>query len=125
MTCLWEKPMKWICRAAVAIAFSLIPHSVLALARWECRGLTDDKIVLTPYHDGTVNLSFDDGAVTETARFSHKGDVFTAIFKDVTGVKGTLLAFVIDTISRNGYEVFDLPSKASGATKMTCWWYQN
>jgi hypothetical protein len=117
--------MKWISCAAVAIGFLLTPHSVLALARWECRGITDDKIVLTPYQDGSVNLSFNDGAVVETARFSHKGDVFTAIFKDVTGAKSTLLAFIIDTITRSGYEVFDHPSRGSGAIKMACWWYQN
>jgi hypothetical protein len=71
--------MKRVCCAAVAIGFSLISHDVLALARWECRGITDDKIVLTPYQDGSVNLSFNNGGVTETAKFSHKGDVFTAI----------------------------------------------
>jgi hypothetical protein len=117
--------MKRVWCAAVAIVFSLIPHNVLALARWECRGITPDKIVLTPYQDGTVHLSFNDGGVTEAALFSHKGDVFTAIFKDVTGVKGALLVFIIDTITRSGYEAFDLPGRSSGATKVTCWWYQN
>jgi hypothetical protein len=116
--------MKRVCCAAVAIGLSFIPHNASALARWECRGLTPDKIVLTPYQDGSVNLSFNDGGVTETTRFSHKGDVFTAIFKDVTGGNGTLLVFIIDTITRTGYELFDQPGKGSGATKITCWWYQ-
>ncbi|PWT82908.1 MAG: hypothetical protein C5B58_07435 [Acidobacteria bacterium] len=102
----------------------LAPQNVSALARYECRGITADKIILTPYQDGSVNLSFNDGDVTETTKFSHKGDVFTAIFKNVTGGRSSLLIFIIDTITRNGYEVFDLP-QGSGSVKITCWWYQN
>jgi hypothetical protein len=115
--------MKQLYCAAVLIGLLLLPQSALALARWECRGITADKIVLTPYQDQTVNLSFNDGGVDGTTSFSHHGDVFTAIFKDLNGVKGTIYALIIDTITRSGYEVVDIPGKPSGATKMTCWWY--
>lgn len=112
--------------AAGTICLFLFPQNASALARYECKGLTADKIVLTPYQDGSVNLSFNDGGVVATTKFSHHGDVFTAIYRDVEGVKGTLMVFVIDTIARNGYEVFYLPARPpGGASKITCWWYQN
>jgi hypothetical protein len=114
--------MKRLCW--VIISLLLFPQNVLALARWECRGITADKIVLTPYQDGSVNLSFNDGGVEARTEFSEHGDVFTAIFKDLNNVRDTLYVLIIDTITRNGYEVFHLPGKPSGATKMTCWWYQ-
>jgi hypothetical protein len=97
------------CCATVLISLSLLPQNALALARWECRGITADKIVLTPYQDGSVNLSFNDGGVEATSQFADRGDVFTAIFKDVNGVAGALYILVIDTITRNGYELIDLP----------------
>jgi hypothetical protein len=118
--------MKPLWATAGIMCLLLLPQNVSALARFECRGLTADKIVLTPYQDGTVNLSFNDGGVEETAKFSHKGDVFTATFQDIGGAKGTLLVYIIDMITRNGYEVFNFPQKQrSGSAKMTCWWYQN
>jgi hypothetical protein len=107
----------------VLICLLFLPQNVFALARWECRGITADKIVLTPYQDGSVNLSFNDGGVEATTQFSHHGDVFTAIFKDLNAHQGTLYVLIIDTITRNGYEVIDMPTKHGGATKMTCWWY--
>ena len=73
--------MKRLWIAAGTICLLLSPQNVSALARYECRGLSADKIVLTPYQDGSVNLSFNDGGVAETAKFSHKGDVFTASSK--------------------------------------------
>jgi len=111
--------------ALLACAMMLLPRNVFALARWECRGLTADKIVLTPYQDGTVNLSFDDGPVRETTKWTHKGDVFTAIFQRVSGVNGAMLGYIIDAITRNGYEFFQKNDGQSGAAKMTCWYYQN
>ena len=93
--------MKRLWAAVGMICLLLSPQNVSALARYECKGLAADKIVLTPYQDGSVNLSFNDGGVMETTKFSHKGDVFTAIFKDVTGSTGAVLIFIIDTITRN------------------------
>jgi hypothetical protein len=94
----------------------------------ECLGacsLTADKIVLTPYQDQSVNLSFNDGGAEATTQFTQHGDVFTAIFKNLNGVKDTLYILIIDTITKSGYELGDLPDKHAGAVKMTCWWYQN
>jgi len=116
--------MKRLCCATVLMGLLLLPQNASALARWECRGVTDDKIVLTPYQDGSVNLSFNDGAVTETTQFSHHGDVFTAIFKNLNGVANTLYVVIIDTITRNGYEAFDMPGKPGGASKIVCFWYE-
>jgi hypothetical protein len=104
----------------------LLPQESMALARWECRGLTADLIVLTPYEDGTANLSFDKGPIQATAPFTHKGDVFTVIFQNLSGVQGAMLGYIIDTISRSGYEIGQNPSKpAAFAAKLTCYWYQN
>ena len=108
-----------------ALLMPCLANSATALSRWECRGITADKIVLAPFDDGTVSLSFNGGAPTERAEFVLKGDVFYARFKDVTGVKGADLGFIIDTITRNGFEFGQQPGKAGVATKITCWWYQN
>jgi hypothetical protein len=68
------------------ISLLLLPKNVLALSRWEYRGLTADKIVLTPYEDGSVNLSFNDGGVEATTKFFHHGDVFTAILEPASRI---------------------------------------
>ncbi len=101
----------------------LLPQSALALSRWECKGLSADTVVLTPYQDGAVSLSFNKDGVSETSRFSHHGDIFTAFFRDVSGVKGATLIYIIDTITREGYEAFDKPGGEAGAAKMVCFWF--
>ena len=117
--------MRWLCCVTALISMFLLPQEATALARCECRGLTADLIVLTPYQDGTVNLSFDKGPVLETASFTHKGDVFSVVFHNVTGTKGAMLGYIIDTITRSGYEIGQKPNGPAFATKVTCWWYQN
>jgi hypothetical protein len=72
-----------------------------------------------------VNLSFDKGPVEARAKFSHHGDVFTAEFDSFNAVPNGMLIFIFDTITKNGYEYFRLPGKGTGATKITCWWFQN
>jgi hypothetical protein len=112
--------------SAIAILFiATLASPALALSRYECKGLASETIVLTPFQDGSVNLSFDKGPVEATAKFSHHGDVFSAEFDNVNGVQDAMLIFIFDTITKNGYEYFRLPSKGSGAAKITCWWFQN
>jgi hypothetical protein len=110
--------MKWPCLATILIGLLLLPQNVFALDRWECRGNTADKIVLTPYQDQSVNLSFNDGGVEATTQFSYHGDVLTAMFQDLNGP--TLYIVIIDTIARNGYEVVQIPGQEAVATKITC-----
>lgn len=112
----------------LAIAFLLIAilaSPALALARYECKGLASQTIVLTPYQDGSVNLSFDKGPVEATAKFAHKGDVFSVEFSNVGNMQDYMLIFIFDTLTKNGYEYFRVPGKGFGAAKMTCWWFQN
>jgi hypothetical protein len=108
----------------VATSFVLATSPALALARYECKGLASQTIVLTPYKDGSVNLSFDkDKEISATTKFFHKGDVFTAEFN--LDANGSVLIFIFDTITKNGYEYFRSPDKGTGAGKITCWWFQN
>jgi hypothetical protein len=117
--------MKWLYCATIFTGLLLLPQNASALSRWECKGVTPDTIVLTPYQDGSVNLSFNGGDVQATAPFSHAGDVFSAIFKDLNGVANTLYIVVIDTMTKGGYEIFQFPNRPSGgATKIVCFWYQ-
>ena len=60
-----------------AISFLLIAlgSPALALSRYECKGLASDTIILTPYQDGSVNLSFDKGPVQATAKFAQQADM--------------------------------------------------
>ncbi len=99
--------------------------SAFALARYECKGLASQTIVLAPYEDGSVTLSFDKNPAIDKTVFVHKGDVFVAEFKDVEGNKGSSLLFILDTQAKNGYEVASLPDRAPFAAKITCWWFQN
>lgn len=109
------------------ISFLLIAMSVspaLALSRWECKGIAPNTIVLTPYQNGSVNLSFNkDTDVAGTTNFFHKGDVFTVEFN--LDDKGRMLIYIFDTLTKTGYEYFRTPDKGSGAAKITCWWFQN
>ena len=63
--------------------------SAFALARYECKGIASQTIVLAPYEDGSVTLAFDKNPVIDTTVFVHKDDVFVAEFKDVEGNKGS------------------------------------
>jgi hypothetical protein len=101
----------------------LAPQSAWALSHWECKGLTADTAILTPYQDGTVNLSFNKGGVAETSHFSHHGNIFTVFFRDISGVKGASLIYIIDTVTREGYEAFEKPGGEAGAAKMICFWF--
>jgi hypothetical protein len=103
---------------------ALSASPALALARYECKGLATNTIVLTPYQDGSVNLSFNkDPDIVATTNFVHKGDVFAAEFN--IGNKGHMLIYIFDTLTKNGYEYFRTPDKGSGAAKLTCWSFQN
>lgn len=119
------KPQVKIRLFMIAMSFVLIECSpALALSRYECKGLASETIVLTPYQDGSVNLSFNkDTDVAATTNFVHKGDVFAAEFH--LGDKGLMLIYIFDTLTKNGYEYFRTPDKGSGAAKITCWWFQN
>jgi hypothetical protein len=94
------------------------------LSRYECKGLASETIVLTPYNDSTVVLSFDKGPEVEKTTFTHNGNVFTAEFQNVGGHSGTTLIYILDTISNNGYEFGHMPPKPAFAAKMTCWWFE-
>ena len=115
---------KKIIASVIAMVTSLGGSQASGLARYECKGITSDTIVLTPYQDGSVNLSFNKGPVEATTKFAHHGDVFVAEFKDF-GTQHMLYIVILDTLTKNGYEFVDLPNRTPAATKMTCWWYQN
>ena len=78
--------------------------------------------MLTPYENGSVNLSFNDGPVQESATFTHKGNVLTAEFKNVGGA-GALYIVILDTVAKNGYEFVHMASKPAFASKMACLWF--
>jgi hypothetical protein len=110
----------------VTISFLIVTalnSSALALSRYECNGITKDQIVLTPYQDGTVNLSFNTGPVSSISKFTYKGDVFFAIFK--IDDRGSSFLYILDNITKTGYEVGVLPDKPSYAAKITCAWLEN
>jgi hypothetical protein len=109
--------------SVLAISFTLLCAPSWALSRYECKGLTKDTIVLTPYEDGTVTLSFNNGAPEETTTFVHKGNVFTAEFQNVGGRVGFGLIYIFDTITNNGYEFARTPPKPGFAAKITCFWF--
>jgi hypothetical protein len=117
-----------ICFVALAAAFALasaVNSSAMALARYECKGITNDSMILAPYTDGTVTLSFNEGGHVYKTKFSHHGDVFSAEFANVDGVENTLLLIILDTLTKNGYEYFRIPGREPGASKITCFWFQN
>jgi hypothetical protein len=95
-----------------------------ALSRYECKGLPNDNIVLTPYEDGTVILSFNNGPPEEKTTFVHKGNVFTPEFQNISGHQGASLIYILDTITNNGYEFGHVPPKPAFASKITCWWFE-
>jgi hypothetical protein len=106
----------------LAGSIAMLDSPVLALARYECKGLASDTITLTPYHDGSVNLSFDKNVtIVGTTGFTHKGDVFAAEFH----AGGGMLVYVFDTITKNGYEYFRTADQKFEAAKITCWGFQN
>jgi hypothetical protein len=107
-----------------ALSLSLLSTPSWALARYECKGLAPQTIVLTPYNDGTVTLSFDKGEPEEKTTFVHKGNVFTAEFQNISGQQGATLIYIFDTMTSNGYEFGHLPPKPAFAAKMTCWWFE-
>ena len=122
---LGESHMKicFVMLAAFALA-SAVNSSASALSRYECKGVASQTIVLTPYQDGSVNLSFDKGPAEATAKFFHHGDVFTAAFNNLAGVQDYMLIYIFDTMTKNGYEYFRMPGKGFGAGKITCWWFE-
>jgi hypothetical protein len=115
--------MKTIITSVLALVLFCTP--CWALARYECKGISSDTIVLTPYQDGTVNLSFNKGEPQETTAFVHVGNVFTAEFQNIGGQAGASLIYIFDTMTNNGYEFFHKPPKPGVAAKITCWWYAN
>jgi hypothetical protein len=107
----------------VLTSYATLNSPALALARYECKGITGDTIVLTPYKDGSVNLSFNKGPVAATTRFSYKGNVFAAEFKNFEEQGGVYLV-ILDTATKNGYEYVS-SQKTAGAAKIVCGWLQN
>jgi hypothetical protein len=117
--------VKTIVTSALAIGLALFCTPSWALSRYECKGITKDTIVLTPYEDNTVTLAFNKGAPEEKTVFMHKGDVLTAEFQNVSGQQGASLTFILDTITNNGYELAHIPQKPAFATKIMCFWFAN
>jgi hypothetical protein len=115
--------VKTIVTSALAIGLILTSAPSWALSHFECKGISDDTIVLTPYEDGTVNLSFNKGSPEEQTTFVHKGNVFTAEFQNVGGQAGASLIYIFDTLTNNGYEFAHKPPKPGFAAKITCWWF--
>jgi hypothetical protein len=95
-----------------------------ALSRYECKGVASETTVLTPFEDGSVDLSFNKGPVKATANFMHKDDVFMAEFANLERA-GASYMVVFDTLTKNGYEIVRLPNLPTIATKITCWWFDN
>jgi hypothetical protein len=108
---------------ALTIGLALVSTPALA-GHYKCKALADDTIILTPFENDTVALAFNDGAPAEMTTYSHKGNVFTAEFQNVTGHQGATLIYILDTQTNNGYEFGHLPPKPAFATKMTCWWLE-
>lgn len=106
------------------MAVMALSSPALALSRYECKGLTNDTIVLTPFNDGSVTLSFDNGPVKEKSIFVHKGNVFSVEFRGLDGVAGASLIYVSDTLTNNGYEVGRAPPKPLFAAKIACRWFE-
>ena len=127
--CAWVrgKPQvkNYLVTLAALFVLASANSSAAALPRYECKGLSPDTIVLAPYTDGTVTLSFNNGGPEYNSTFSHHGDVLAAEFANVDGVANTLLVIILDTITKNGYEYFRLPGRPSGASKITCFWFPN
>jgi hypothetical protein len=103
------------------VAFS---SPTLALSRYECKGLTNDIIVLTPFDDGSVTLSFDNGPVKEKSVFANKANVLSAEFRNLDGVAGTSLIYIVDTLTNNGFEIGRMPPKPLFAAKIACRWLE-
>lgn len=75
-----------------AVAFLALSASpTWALSRYECKGLAAETVVLTPFEDGSVNLSFDKGPVETTSKFVHRDDVFAAEFFNIGGTEPATL----------------------------------
>jgi hypothetical protein len=110
--------------SALAIGLVLACTPSWAVSRYECKGLASDTIVLTPYSDGNVTLSFNKGEPAEKAVFVHKANVFTAEFQNVGGQPGASLIYIFDTLTNNGYEFGHLPPRPAAAAKITCWWFE-
>ena len=98
-------------------------ESANALARYECHGITKDTVILTPYADGSVTLTFNNEIPVAKSIFSRAGNVFVAEFRDLAGKIGAEYVIIIDTISGAGYEFVSMAPKFPAAVKMNCYYF--
>jgi hypothetical protein len=112
-------------RTLMGVLFGVLgSNSALALARFECHGITKDVTILTPFVDGSVNLSFNSESISAKSKFWRGGDVFVAEFKQLGGQAGADYSVIIDTISGAGYEYVSKPPEPASAIKMTCYFFK-
>ena len=116
--------MKTAIVGAVLASFIFYTDIAYALARYECHDLTKDIVVLTPYSDNTINLSFDKDAPIATTKFTYQGDILTAEFKDadVQG-SGSIWTFIINNSTKDGYEYISRPPKPAYAVEIKCYYF--
>ena len=98
----------------IAASFVVGSSQAQAFSRYECKGLAADTITLTPYQDGSVNLSFDKNVtIAGTTKFTHKGDVFAAEFNLPAG----MLVYVFDTLTKMDTSIFTCQIRGSEQQK--------
>jgi hypothetical protein len=116
------RPKKFTLLSLLFLALSGSP--AWAVSRYECKGVASETTVLTPFEDGSVDLSFNKGPVKATANFTHKGDVFMAEFANLERA-ATSYMVVFDTLTKKGYEIVRLPNLPAIAAKITCSWFDD